>query len=33
VKNTRKEIAENGYSSASQSSGGGAKSYTRMSIS
>lgn len=32
LKRVRKEIAENGYSSASMSSGGGSKSYTRLDL-
>lgn len=33
LKRCRTEIAENGYASATMSSGGGAKSYTRLDIS
>lgn len=32
LKRVRKEIAENGYSSASMSSGGGSKSYTHLDL-
>lgn len=32
LKQCRKEIAENGYASASMSSGGGSKSYTRLDL-
>jgi len=32
LKRVRKEIAENGYASASTSSGGGSKSYTRLDL-